>query len=237
MTIEFDDLVMEIKLGRPFITNEEAMLLLSKISDDKTTPVTGEIEARLRKILAAAWETHWPGNTAGFIRDGKHDWDSSMQLPIIIALEAMAKISLDRASGDGVRDAIVTATSDNTLYYLRSIYRQFKEFKDHFNSEAMQRVEDVNPGPSIGSEVLADNADWLNCHIDFLERTARAALSAVSIPQENWKRPEPVEFAIVEGGIWHPWVANMTFTAHDRNFHAIKFSNGSVFDMVNGWRK
>jgi hypothetical protein len=53
-------------------------------------------------------------------------------------------------------------------------------------------------------------------------------------------KPEPVKFCVVEGGNWVAW--------EDRKFldgarhapglqaHSIVFDDGSVFDLVNGWR-
>lgn len=43
------------------------------------------------------------------------------------------------------------------IYYLESIARNLKEFSDV--------CSDIPTFPSIGSEVLADNRDWLDCYI------------------------------------------------------------------------
>lgn len=45
----------------------------------------------------------------------------------------------------------------------------------------------------------------------------------------------PVAFTLREGGVWIPW-------EEERNriggaAHSIKFSDGSILDMTNGWRK
>ena len=47
-------------------------------------------------------------------------------------------------------------------------------------------------------------------------------------------RPEPVAYNNIEGGNWIPWSNIQTSTSV---IHAIRFSDGSVLDVVNGWRK
>lgn len=48
------------------------------------------------------------------------------------------------------------------IYYLQSILRQLDE------------ISTIVEGPSIGSEILADNRDWLDCYIDTLRRESAA---------------------------------------------------------------
>lgn len=43
------------------------------------------------------------------------------------------------------------------IYYLESIARNLKEFADV--------CSDMPTLPSIGSEIMADNRDWLDCYI------------------------------------------------------------------------
>ncbi|MGY4621992.1 hypothetical protein ACVWZ4_007219 [Bradyrhizobium sp. USDA 4472] len=50
--------------------------------------------------------------------------------------------------------------TDNELYYLRSILRSLEQLKE-LSDEQVTWL-----GPSIGSEVLADNINWLDCLID-----------------------------------------------------------------------
>ena len=50
-------------------------------------------------------------------------------------------------------------TRDEILYYLRSCLRNLKELQE-VTSDTFQ--------PSIGSETLADNVDWLECYIESL---------------------------------------------------------------------
>lgn len=45
-------------------------------------------------------------------------------------------------------------------------------------------------------------------------------------------KPHPVLYTTSEGGDWELWAIRNHSVAH-----AIKFSDGSIFDMVNGWRK
>lgn len=52
-------------------------------------------------------------------------------------------------------------TPDNVLYYLRSIKRMMNEILPQI------------PGPTLASEIVADNRDWLDCYVDLLERRTR----------------------------------------------------------------
>lgn len=54
--------------------------------------------------------------------------------------------------------------TDQELYYLRSIYRSLEEMRD-LSADVM-----ADYGPSIGSEVLFDNMNFLDCFIDEHER-------------------------------------------------------------------
>ena len=51
---------------------------------------------------------------------------------------------------------------DNDLYYLRSILGNLREVRAY--------IGQFDRGPAIGSEVLADNIDWLDCFIEKHER-------------------------------------------------------------------
>ncbi|MEQ1491702.1 MAG: hypothetical protein ABL932_14260 [Terricaulis sp.] len=55
-------------------------------------------------------------------------------------------------------------TKPDPLYYLRSILRQLQEYRD-LQSDAVF-------GPTIGTEILADNIHWLECFIDATEPRA-----------------------------------------------------------------
>lgn len=44
--------------------------------------------------------------------------------------------------------------------------------------------------------------------------------------------PNPIKYTVEEGGSWIDWQSHRHYLAH-----AIMFEDGSVFDMVNGWRK
>lgn len=55
--------------------------------------------------------------------------------------------------------------TDHDLYYLRSILSSLQQFKE-LSDEQVSWL-----GPSIGSEVLADNIDWLDCLIDAESRS------------------------------------------------------------------
>jgi len=50
--------------------------------------------------------------------------------------------------------------TDHELYYLGSILRSLQQLKE-LSDEQVTWL-----GPSIGSEVLADNINWLDCLID-----------------------------------------------------------------------
>ena len=62
--------------------------------------------------------------------------------------------------------------TDDELYYLRSIKRQLGELQS-LTDDVM-----ADFGPSIGSEVLADNLNWLDCFIDEHERKNAAPQAA-----------------------------------------------------------
>lgn len=51
---------------------------------------------------------------------------------------------------------------EKQIYYLESILRQLQQLRNVCN--------ELEPSPSIGNEVLADNIDWLDCHIDSLKK-------------------------------------------------------------------
>lgn len=48
------------------------------------------------------------------------------------------------------------------------------------------------------------------------------------------KRPWPVAYTTREGDDWTPWGND---TRPRPEAHAIKFSDGAILDMVNGWRE
>lgn len=50
------------------------------------------------------------------------------------------------------------------IYYLKSIKRQLEEFRE------IATTSESFYGPTIATEVMDDNIDWLDCHIDQLER-------------------------------------------------------------------
>jgi hypothetical protein len=58
--------------------------------------------------------------------------------------------------------------TEHDLHYLRSILGNLRALR-----KAISLINDVNADlalPSLGSEVLADNIDWLDCFIDKHER-------------------------------------------------------------------
>lgn len=65
----------------------------------------------------------------------------------------------DRAT---VGKRIKRGSRQDVLYYLKSILNNLRDVRDY-----MQTKEAT---VTIGSEVLADNIDWLDCYIDQLER-------------------------------------------------------------------
>ena len=50
--------------------------------------------------------------------------------------------------------------TEQEIYYLRSILRNLEQFKGLVDEQTSIL------GPSIGSEVLADNINWLDCFVD-----------------------------------------------------------------------
>jgi hypothetical protein len=54
---------------------------------------------------------------------------------------------------------------------------------------------------------------------------------------DSWTRPEPIEFTTREGGSWMNWdMGHVPGALPPPVIHAVKFSDGSIFDTVNGWR-
>lgn len=51
----------------------------------------------------------------------------------------------------------------DTVYYLNSILRQLRDWQE------IATTSESFYGPTIATEVLADNIDWLDCHIDSLK--------------------------------------------------------------------
>lgn len=60
----------------------------------------------------------------------------------------------------------------------------------------------------------------------------------IVILQKNTGLPKPTHYCTREGGKWYNWIdlnnRGIQFTRNGA--HAIKFDNGAIFDMVNGWR-
>ena len=54
-------------------------------------------------------------------------------------------------------------------------------------------------------------------------------------PEAPCEMPKPVEYTIKEGGHWRSWEETKGMRIMNP-IHAIKFDNGRIFDMVNGWR-
>lgn len=52
-------------------------------------------------------------------------------------------------------------------------------------------------------------------------------------------KPKPVKFTQHEGTPWRLWEDREEFRDVDRQvrFHSIMFEDGTVFDMLNGWRE
>ena len=57
------------------------------------------------------------------------------------------------------------------------------------------------------------------------------------------KKPEPVAFTVSEGSYWIDWELRSHIFEHCKTqriqgeLFAIKFSDGSIFDFVVGWRR
>lgn len=59
---------------------------------------------------------------------------------------------------------------NNTIYYLRCIQRRVQLIQEALPEES---------GLSLGSEALADEANWLDCYIDHLERAELGPVTTV----------------------------------------------------------
>lgn len=66
------------------------------------------------------------------------------------------------------------------IYYLESIARNLKELATIARGH----------GHSIGSEVLADNRDWLDCYIETLKRPVQQSGGAPAYPPGDDPRQE-----------------------------------------------
>jgi hypothetical protein len=68
--------------------------------------------------------------------------------------------------------------TDKQIHYLKSILEQLRQLK---SGVAFSRLRSM-----LGQEVLADNVDWLDCHIDVLEKElANATLSRRSADEHS----------------------------------------------------
>lgn len=57
----------------------------------------------------------------------------------------------------------ISELNTQTIYYLKSIERQLRQI-----------AEEVEPQPTLASEVLWDNLNWLGAHIQYLEKEAKS---------------------------------------------------------------
>ena len=56
----------------------------------------------------------------------------------------------------------IAELNKQTIYYLKSVERQLR-----------QVAEEVRPQPTLTSEVLWDNLNWLGVHIEYLEKEGK----------------------------------------------------------------
>ena len=61
----------------------------------------------------------------------------------------------------------MTQEENTNIYYLKSCLRNLKELQEFMDGIF---PEDSGAYPTIGSEILADNIDWLDCYIEKLEK-------------------------------------------------------------------
>lgn len=85
----------------------------------------------------------------------------------------------------------------------------------------------------IAEIIIKDRAHIRQRWEKHVEAARSPAPDTISVP-----RPQPTHYAVEEGGIWLEWGINRHVlpVAH-KHIHSIKFSDGSIFDAVNGWRK
>lgn len=67
-----------------------------------------------------------------------------------------------------------------SIYYLRSIRR---------NLEDLMTIVEAS-GPTIGTEVLADNLDWLSCKIETLEKENEDASTEANTRSAGEEAPQ-----------------------------------------------
>lgn len=74
-------------------------------------------------------------------------------------------------------------------------------------------------------------------------RAEIASRSAARKATIDASRPQVTEVLLVEGGTWIIWAANALRIDPEQekkgnyhSVHALKFSDGSIWDVANGWR-
>lgn len=80
---------------------------------------------------------------------------------------------------------------------------------------------------------MSDNQ--LQAELDARKELRKATIDA--------SRPQVTEVLLVEGGTWIIWAANALRIDPEQekkgnyhSVHALKFSDGSIWDVANGWR-
>ena len=101
-------------------------------------------------------------------------WDDDNSMPAIRAMtkawSAMLAAAPALSASPAPAGDLDGVASEQTLHYLRTIYRRLQVIEEALPDEL---------GLSLGGVALADERDWLDCHIDYLERTARAVIAAM----------------------------------------------------------
>ena len=82
---------------------------------------------------------------------------------------------------------------------------------------------------------LLQEAEVLRESVDSIKE-AILRLAAGEEGRNIWlSLPEPIAILHHEGDEWTPWNPKQTNTVYA--IHAIRFADGSIFDVVNGWRQ
>ena len=89
----------------------------------------------------------------------KADLEDLNDLDDGLSLESMARLTSNAISRIEELEKLHT---ENHVYYLRAVYRRLTEYKNSVS----EMILDGERFPGLGDEALADEWNWLDCHID-----------------------------------------------------------------------
>lgn len=88
------------------------------------------------------------------------------------------------------------------------------------------------------SEIVNDVLMARNKDINYWRDAALVLCKFVNeVAKVTQQMPKPVAFTVGEGDNWLLWGNNKAMFNNKLTAHAIKFNDGSIFDIANGWRQ